>query len=54
MKTYEIMFYDDWNMIYKVICPHCSMCLDLGHLKWSALLCEFCDKQINNLNQITE
>ena len=48
MKTFEIMFYDDWNMIYKVICPHCNQCLDLGHLEWSALLCEFCNKQIDN------
>lgn len=46
MKTVEILFYDDLNMVYKVICPYCSQCLDLGHLEWTAILCEFCNKEI--------
>ena len=45
-KKIEIQFYDDWNMVYKVTCPHCSKGLDLYHMKWSAILCEFCNKEI--------
>jgi len=42
------VLYNDWNMVYKLWCPHCNQCLELGHMDWSAILCEFCNKQIDN------
>ncbi len=42
------VLYNDWDMIYKLWCPHCDQCLELGHMNWNAILCEFCNKQIDN------
>jgi len=42
------VLYNDWNMVYKLWCPHCNQCLELGHMNWTAILCEFCNKQIDN------
>ena len=45
------VLYNDWNMIYKLWCPHCNQCLELGHMDWSAILCRFCNKQIDNVEE---
>jgi hypothetical protein len=46
------ILYNEWDMTYKLWCPHCNQCLELGHMNWTAILCEFCNKQIDNKRKV--